>query len=100
MRGTWVFLLTTEHETRRSTVDCDDDPLLALERARSAGKQWQLELVIGPLGAADAARCALEWREQSRGVRSRRAKGFEIALARRKAGEHALQVFDRRVVQR
>ena len=96
MSRTWVYLLTTENETRRSTVGCDCNPLRALRKAQSKGKSWQLEIVLGPLTPGDAENCAIEWRE-SRGVRSRRRKGFEIALARREAGDQTLQVFDRRV---
>ena len=99
MKSVWVYLLTTEQETKRSTVGCDANPLKALRKAKNSGKPWQLELVLGPLTGADAQRCAEEWRESSRGVRSRRAKGFEIVINRRRAGDQRLQVFDRRVTE-
>jgi hypothetical protein len=102
--GSWVFLVTNFEPSVKtnSFVGVSDDPVVSLAAKRAQkplanNESWRLEIVIGPFTAAAAAACGDSWRTMSRGISSRRRKGYELHAALRGAAGGALCIFDAQV---
>ena len=95
----WVFLATNFAPSVKtnSFVGVSEDPLRALQSKEagsvaSSKNKWSLEIVIGPFYKPKRAKaCCEDWRTKSRGIASRRRKGYELFRLQQTRGREVKQ---------
>lgn len=105
---TWIYLITNREPAVKthSFIGTSRNPLEKLRlhltgkitQTRVAAAHWNLELVLGPFDSDKANTLAITWREKSRGIHSRRNKGYELAKIENKA-QKTVTLYDKNVRQ-
>lgn len=85
-----LFITTKQNQKVNTSIEISQDPRLLLAEKNkkkinysSDGEEkepWKHELIVGPMNKETAIKFQAKWKNQSRGIASRKRKGIEMAI--------------------